>query len=196
MTAELKYDKSSGKRGQIIIRAESVNESSHAVVFQIAGVGLKNTGGGCLGMCGETLPVHFEIQREIGFGTGHFATAYSSAEAHGTHNPTWQPTKMRLTKFSNGDTAARVKFALMCGKREVGHIITSANNLQDQRSYPVKGNGGGTIEFKDFQLLEVPSFVDYLRGGWHISLAVAIDFTASNGDPSHPRSLHAMGPQN
>ena len=61
MTAELKYDKSSGKRGQIIIRAESVNESSHAVVFQIAGVGLKNVGGGCMGMCGETLPVRFEI---------------------------------------------------------------------------------------------------------------------------------------
>ena len=42
----------------------------------------------------------------------------------------------------------------------------------------------------------MPSFVDYLRGGWHISLAVAIDFTASNGSPDNPRSLHAMGPHN
>ena len=41
--------------------------------------------------------------------------------------------------------------------------------------------GKGTIEIKDFQLIEVPGFVDYLRGGIQISLAVAIDFTASNG---------------
>ena len=57
---------------------------------------------------------------------------------------------MRLTKFSNGDPTARVKIALMCGRKEVGHVITSANNLVEQKSYPVKGTGGGTLEFKDF----------------------------------------------
>ena len=72
MTAELKFDKSSGKRGQIIIRAESVNESSHAVVFQIAGVGLKNTGGGCMGMCTERAYYRCEIMSEIP-GTQNFA---------------------------------------------------------------------------------------------------------------------------
>jgi hypothetical protein len=30
---------------------------------------------------------------------------------------------------------------------------------------------------------EKPEFIDYLTGGCQISLAVAIDFTASNGDP-------------
>jgi len=32
-TSELKYDKSAGKRGQIIVRAESIVESNHAVIF-------------------------------------------------------------------------------------------------------------------------------------------------------------------
>ena len=122
-------DHTNGKRGQIIIRAESVNESNHAVIFQIAAVGIRNKGGGCMGMCTETLPVRYEIQREIGNGSGHFATSYSSIEAHGTNNPTWQPQKMRLTKFSNGDPTARVKIALICGRKEVGHVITTANNL-------------------------------------------------------------------
>jgi len=54
--------------------------------------------------------------------------------------------------------------------------------------------GVGSITFKDFQLIEVPSFIDYLRGGWQISLAVAIDFTASNGNPQDRQSLHYMGP--
>jgi len=35
-----------------------------------------------------------------------------------------------------------------------------------------------------------PEFIDYLTGGCQISLAVAIDFTASNGDPRVPGTPH------
>ncbi|KAL7560832.1 hypothetical protein ACA910_013268 [Epithemia clementina (nom. ined.)] len=39
-----------------------------------------------------------------------------------------------------------------------------------------------------------PEFVDYLSGGCQISLAVAIDFTASNGDPREPGTPHYFHP--
>lgn len=39
-----------------------------------------------------------------------------------------------------------------------------------------------------------PNFMDYLRGGLELNLSVAIDFTGSNGTPSHPNSLHYMDP--
>jgi hypothetical protein len=39
-----------------------------------------------------------------------------------------------------------------------------------------------------------PSFVDYLRGGLQLNMAVAIDFTGSNGIPKAPTSLHFMNP--
>jgi hypothetical protein len=39
-----------------------------------------------------------------------------------------------------------------------------------------------------------PSFVDYLRGGLQLNMAVAIDFTGSNGVPKSPTSLHFMNP--
>ena len=45
-------------------------------------------------------------------------------------------------------------------------------------------------------MIEKPSIVDYLRSGWSISLAVAIDFTGSNGDPSRSDSLHYLGAHN
>jgi hypothetical protein len=32
--------------------------------------------------------------------------------------------------------------------------------------------------------------VDYLRSGWFINMSAAIDFTASNGELSDPKSLH------
>lgn len=41
---------------------------------------------------------------------------------------------------------------------------------------------------------ERPEFVDYLSGGCQISLAVAIDFTASNGDPRQPGTPHYFHP--
>jgi hypothetical protein len=40
------------------------------------------------------------------------------------------------------------------------------------------------------QVVVRPNFIDYLRSGWGISMAVAIDFTGSNGEPVNPTSLH------
>ena len=42
----------------------------------------------------------------------------------------------------------------------------------------------------------IPSFTDYIKSGWQISLIGAIDFTYSNGMPSNPTSLHYTGNQN
>ena len=47
---------------------------------------------------------------------------------------------------------------------------------------------GGSIIFKNFEIAEQPSFVDYLKAGWYINMTVAIDFTASNG------KLHYLDP--
>ena len=40
------------------------------------------------------------------------------------------------------------------------------------------------------------TFLDYIRGGMQINLAIGIDFTGSNGDPSRPTSLHYIGASN
>ena len=45
-------------------------------------------------------------------------------------------------------------------------------------------------QFKDY------SFLDYIRGGMQINLAVGIDFTGSNGNPSDTTSLHYSGSSN
>jgi hypothetical protein len=48
----------------------------------------------------------------------------------------------------------------------------------------------GTIKFAELQIIRQPTFVDYLRSGIQLNLITAIDFTASNGDPMNPQSLH------
>lgn len=39
----------------------------------------------------------------------------------------------------------------------------------------------------------MPSFLDYLSGGYDIKVSVAVDFTGSNGAPKKPKSLHYTG---
>jgi hypothetical protein len=51
--------------------------------------------------------------------------------------------------------------------------------------------------YQDYNLLifqAVPSFLDYIRGGTEVNFTVAIDFTASNGNPNDERSLHYRDP--
>jgi hypothetical protein len=38
------------------------------------------------------------------------------------------------------------------------------------------------------------SLMEYLAGGCEINLVVAIDYTASNGNPAYPTSLHYVNP--
>jgi hypothetical protein len=57
-----------------------------------------------------------------------------------------------------------------------------------------QGNAFGTMTFDKFELIERPTMMDYLRSGWVVSLSVAIDFTASNGELSSSDSLHYIDP--
>ena len=53
---------------------------------------------------------------------------------------------------------------------------------RDLQNEKAKVKVGGFIKIKEFQILEQPNFLEYLKSGWFINLSVAIDFTASNGD--------------
>ncbi|EMP30071.1 Copine-9 [Chelonia mydas] len=52
----------------------------------------------------------------------------------------------------------------------------------------------GTVTLLSFAVESDFTFVDYIRGGTQLNFTVAIDFTASNGVPSQPTSLHYMSP--
>lgn len=98
-------------------------------------------------------------------------------------------------------------FILTRGDNEVGmiQVLEAALSETSQRRQQTNGN---TRERNDHPIspskpvarksvprrTEKPEFVDYLAGGCQISLAVAIDFTASNGDPRQPGTPHYFHP--
>ena len=69
--------------------------------------------------------------------------------------------------------------------RPVSWVITTVAKLrenQDLQLKNIKTNAfAGILKLTNFEVVENPNFVDYLRSGWQMSLSVAIDFTASNG---------------
>uniref|UniRef100_A0A803J6F7 Copine family member IX n=1 Tax=Xenopus tropicalis TaxID=8364 RepID=A0A803J6F7_XENTR len=52
----------------------------------------------------------------------------------------------------------------------------------------------GTVTLLSFSVESEYTFLDYIKGGTQINFTVAIDFTASNGNPSQSTSLHYMNP--
>uniref|UniRef100_A0A8C9T8T7 Copine 5 n=1 Tax=Scleropages formosus TaxID=113540 RepID=A0A8C9T8T7_SCLFO len=52
----------------------------------------------------------------------------------------------------------------------------------------------GTVTLLSFSVESEYTFLDYIKGGTQIHFTVAIDFTASNGNPSQSTSLHYMNP--
>ncbi|CAN8012430.1 unnamed protein product, partial [Ixodes pacificus] len=53
----------------------------------------------------------------------------------------------------------------------------------------------GTVTLMNCAVHEQATFLDYIQKGTQLHFTVAVDFTASNGDPRTPQSLHYMGQQ-
>lgn len=69
----------------------------------------------------------------------------------------------------------------------LGTVHTRMNELKDK---PTLQAGKARATVAKFETRRSVNFLEYVFGGCEINLNVAIDFTASNGAPDHPNSLH------
>jgi len=82
----------------------------------------------------------------------------------------------------------------------IGNAISNTNELLNNSQQ----NKLTTLEIDDennqpvgifninYNMMRKFSFIDYLKCGMQINMEIAIDYTSSNGPPSHPTSLHYM----
>lgn len=66
-------------------------------------------------------------------------------------------------------------------------------NEEKQKIDPTLAEAG-VLKAMKVQICEDITFLDYIRSGTQMHFAVAIDFTASNGQFKHPSSLHFLSP--
>lgn len=90
-----------------------------------------------------------------------------------------------VTKHERALGCCEVVKAMIIGG--TGNAVNGKKQRQEKR--PSQDSGPGPTV-----ALEKPEFIDYLTGGCQISLAVAIDFTASNGDPRQEGTPHYFHP--
>uniref|UniRef100_A0AAR2M562 C2 domain-containing protein n=1 Tax=Pygocentrus nattereri TaxID=42514 RepID=A0AAR2M562_PYGNA len=144
---------------------------------------------------------------------GTFTICHKTEVIKNTLNPVWQPFTIPVRALCNGDYDRTVKIDVYDWDRDgshdfIGEFTTSYRELSRGQSqfnvYEVlnpkkKGKkkkyvNSGTVTLLSFKVESEYTFVDFIRGGTQLNFTVAIDFTASNGNPAQPTSLHYMSP--
>nr|XP_021526684.1 copine-7 isoform X2 [Aotus nancymaae] len=129
-------------------------------------------------------------------------------------NPVWEPFKVSLSSLCSCEETRPLKCLVWDydsrGKHDfIGEFSTTFEEMQKasgegqaqwdcvnpkykqkRRNY----KNSGVVVLADLKFHRVYSFLDYIMGGCQIHFTVAIDFTASNGDPRNSCSLHYINP--
>lgn len=199
-----KYSKKSV--GTIIVRSEEVNHNRDEVTLHLCGKKLDKKD-----FFGKSDPfLVFERCNE----DNSFSVVHKTEVIKKTLNPSWKPFKVPAQTLCNGDYDRTIRISCYDWDRDGGHdlIGTFDVTLRDftefrngrptfhelihpkKKSKKKKYKNSGTIHILDCNVVEKPTFLDFIRGGLELAFVVAVDFTASNGNPATPQSLHYNTP--
>ncbi|KAI9144387.1 copine-1 isoform c [Paraphysoderma sedebokerense] len=130
-------------------------------------------------------------------------------------NPLWKPFQIEVNKLlGSGDDVYNRSFYIECydWDKDSDHDligtakITFSDLLAQKTSFTVdlihpkkqskskSYKNSGQIFATQIEVIKEFSFLDYISSGTELSFGVAIDFTASNGEPSRPGTLHYIHP--
>ncbi|XP_037616479.1 copine-8 isoform X1 [Sebastes umbrosus] len=194
------------KCGTVIVKAEELNNCRESVMMQFCGNKLDKKD-----FFGKSDPflVFYRSNED-----GTFTICHKTEVVKNTLNPVWQAFKIPVRALCNGDYDRTIKVEVYDWDRDgsshdfIGEFSTSYRELSRGQSqfnvYEVinpkkKGRkkkylNSGTVTLLSFLVDIEVTFLDYIKGGTQINFTVAIDFTASNGNPAQPTSLHYMSP--
>uniref|UniRef100_A0A8C4K4F5 Copine 7 n=1 Tax=Dromaius novaehollandiae TaxID=8790 RepID=A0A8C4K4F5_DRONO len=129
-------------------------------------------------------------------------------------SPVWEPFKVSLNSLCSCEEQRKLRCVVWDydsrGKHDfIGEFFTTFEEMQKAMGenkvqwdclnpkYKLKKRNyknSGVVVLLDLKIHRVYSFLDYIMGGCQIHFTVAIDFTASNGDPRNSCSLHYINP--
>uniref|UniRef100_A0A8D0EK88 C2 domain-containing protein n=1 Tax=Strix occidentalis caurina TaxID=311401 RepID=A0A8D0EK88_STROC len=117
-------------------------------------------------------------------------------------NPAWKTFKVSVNSLCSGDQDRRLKCIVWDwdsnGKHDfIGEFSSTFKEMRGaMEGRQVSGNHPNNLNvlLSCLQIHKMHSFLDYIMGGCQIQFTVAIDFTASNGDPRNSCSLHYIHP--
>lgn len=190
---DLIHDKSKGYRGTIYLTCQQTKESSSYINGQIQVNKLKK-----IKTFAKDNPF-IEISKPSE--SGRNLPVYRSEVKEKCFGCTFKNFSIPLQTICNGDlnnpvTISCYDYQKRKAAKLIGKYDSSLMNLMENvRTHYEFSNGSksksmGEFWFNSLNIVQVPTFVDYLCSGLQLNMITAIDFTASNRDPEDPRSLH------
>ena len=145
---------------------------------------------------------------------GEFTVVHRTEHINRNCNPVWKPFVIPIRTLCNGDLDRNLKLEVFDYNNNgnhsyIGEFSTTARQLTEgpgpsnimpcinikkknnERGY----KNSGRVHLMSSKLQRAFSFLDYVRGGTDIACTISIDFTASNGNPQSPDSLHYINPR-
>ena len=192
-------------RGVCKIMGEAMSSEDGMVDMALAANGLDNKD-----RMSKSDP-YYIIKRSRG-DSGTYVEVHRSEVIDNNLNPQWRPLRMSSLTLCNGDLDRPIRIEvwdrdLTSPDDLIGVAETSLRSLMDpsfsapvlhpkkaaKGKYNAKRPNSGTLRAVHLRIVPTPTFVDFLAGGAEIMLSVGVDFTASNGHPQAPNSLHYTG---
>ncbi|ROT71173.1 copine-8 [Penaeus vannamei] len=202
----LKNKEYTGDNGTIILTTEELSSCKEELFVQFVGRKLENKS------WFSSISPFLEFSKANEDGT--YTLVHRTEHAHSTVDPTWKDFSVPLRTFCSGDYDRSIKVECKAYKsggnhKPIGVFHTTVRKLTEgpgqANTYWVvneekkkrKGSSyknSGEVVLNKCQVRQVFSFVDYIKGGMEINAFIGIDFTASNGNPQTPQSLHFVNP--
>ena len=192
------------KKSKIFIIAEELEINKEVIQMQFSGEKLDKKD-----FFGKSDP-YYVISK--GSSSGKWVVVHKSEVIKNTLNPSWKPINISVRNLCNNKKERALKIDVydwnsngspdMIGtyKTDLNKLTVSAaekENLplvNEKKTSKKSYKNSGVLLIKSFNVTQEYSFLDYIQHGTSMNFSVAVDFTASNGNPRDPRSLHYMQP--
>lgn len=188
----------SNNAGHVVIVTEEVSSCKEIIQMAFQATGLQKQ---CWLIRNDPFLVFSRSNEDASF-----SVVMKSEVVNSTQNPKWKPFTIKGRTLCNGDNDRTIKIDCYDNRSDGDHKLigtcqTSLRTLKEgvgtSNQYRLRKNMKskdytGTLELVNIKITEEISFLDYIRGGTQMHFAVAIDFTASNGSPTDPQSLHFL----
>ncbi|XP_041375349.1 copine-3-like isoform X2 [Gigantopelta aegis] len=200
----LKNGKKAGN-GVMTIRAEEIKEGGEIVHLNFKGKKLDNKD-----FMGKSDP-YLEILRPVSDGS--WQVVHRTEVIKNNLNPSWRPIQISLQSLCNGNRTQSIKFDVYDWDSDgshdyIGGFTTTVEEMEKaqrlEQSWPLINpkkkakkksyTNSGIVLLSSCKIVKEHSFLEFIFGGMQINFTVGIDFTASNGNPAQPTSLHYINP--
>uniref|UniRef100_A0A8C5F8N5 Copine VIII n=1 Tax=Gadus morhua TaxID=8049 RepID=A0A8C5F8N5_GADMO len=167
------------KCGTVIVRAEELTNCRESVMLQFCGNKLDKKD-----FFGKSDPflVFYRSNED-----GSYTISHKTEVVKNTLDPVWQAFKIPVRALCNGDYDRSIKVEVYDWDRDGGHDFIG------EFSTSYREMSRGQTQFHIYEVAHTHTDRHHERTT-QINFTVAIDFTASNGNPSQPTSLHYMSP--